>query len=124
MPAIKIGQTPKFALKWHGPFLIKEKIDDLRYVVSLKDDNSKVVHHDRLKLYRENVQRCDSDENVIHNDTGNIRKTSNIKDNAATQNLTEPLDTLDNMVRTDDPEVTGRQRTRGRPRYLEDYDIN
>ena len=39
VPAIKVGQTSKFALKWHGPFEIHEKIDDLRYVDKCKEQN-------------------------------------------------------------------------------------
>lgn len=51
-PLRKQGLNPKLQRRWHGPFLVTERINDVIYRIKRSPRaKPKVVHHDRLKLY-------------------------------------------------------------------------
>ena len=52
----EIGQlkfTPKLRHTFQGPYLVLKRLSDLVYMIQLKrDGDRKVVHHNKLKMYR------------------------------------------------------------------------
>ena len=52
-PQIKPGLCSKLSRKWTGPFVVMKKLNDVIYRIQLnKRSKAKVVHHDRLSLYK------------------------------------------------------------------------
>ena len=48
----KVGVTPKFEKRYEGPYLVTQKMSEINFVIQLDNDgNSKLVHHNKLKLY-------------------------------------------------------------------------
>jgi transposase InsO family protein len=85
-PAVKAGRTTKLAHLWHGPFIIRQKIDDLNYM--LTDLGGKPlkqpVHIQRLKRYHP----TDNEEPMDLQATS--APINNIKSPQRTTPITEP----------------------------------
>ena len=54
-PSKRLGVCAKLAPRWKGPALVLQRLDDLTYVVKLKQNTpAKVYHIDRLRAYQGN----------------------------------------------------------------------
>ena len=54
-PSKRPGVCAKLAPRWKGPALVLQRLDDLTYVVKLKQNTpAKVYHIDRLRAYQGN----------------------------------------------------------------------
>ena len=52
--ARKVGVSRKLAPRhWKGPYVIIRKLSDLLFEIENKEKKTKVVHHDKLKLFRQ-----------------------------------------------------------------------
>ena len=50
--ARKVGVSPKLQRRYEGPFIIQEKLSPLNFGIQIHEDGtSKIVHHNKLKLY-------------------------------------------------------------------------
>ncbi|XP_053392177.1 uncharacterized protein LOC128554883 [Mercenaria mercenaria] len=48
----KVGVTPKLKKKFDGPFVVKEKMSNVNFVIQMnREGQEKLVHHDKLKPY-------------------------------------------------------------------------
>ena len=73
VPAIRKGQTKKFASLWRGPYTIIDKVGPVNYHVQLIVGTQKrIVHCNRLKL-------CLSDPNPGHLPETTARATMHLR---------------------------------------------
>ena len=57
----KKGLTLKFLPRWHGPFKILKKIDDVTFRVESEDQTKIIaVHVQRIRLYRTWIEKKDN----------------------------------------------------------------
>ncbi|MCG7868952.1 MAG: DDE-type integrase/transposase/recombinase [Candidatus Thiodiazotropha taylori] len=48
----KVGEAPKLNPAYHGPFLVKQKVNEVDFLIQLdKEGKEQITHHDKLKPY-------------------------------------------------------------------------
>ena len=48
-----LGTCPKLEMVYEGPYLIKQKVSEMNYVIQLDEQGKqRLVHHNKLKPYR------------------------------------------------------------------------
>jgi len=47
----KKGKSPKLQMRWLGPMLVEDKINDVTYRIRVAEKTSKVLHYDLMKPY-------------------------------------------------------------------------
>ena len=66
-PQLKIGQTHGLAHKYHGPFQILNKVNQVDYLITRADkpgDRKFIIHHNRLKKYFGDIKNIDNESQV------------------------------------------------------------
>ena len=53
----KVGEAPKLKQAYHSPFLVKQKVTEVDFLIQLdKHGKEQVVHHDKLIPYESSLQ--------------------------------------------------------------------
>ena len=47
----KKGKSPKMQMRWSGPLVVLERINDVTYKLKMNEKDTKIVHYDLLKPY-------------------------------------------------------------------------
>ena len=47
----KKGKSPKMQMRWSGPLVVMERINDVTYKLKMNEKDTKIVHYDLLKPY-------------------------------------------------------------------------